>query len=458
MHRKAQKVIATLGVVLAAVVIAALIGAPAAAQERPLRILFMHHSTGQGLIWQGQVRELFTALGYEFWDHGYNDEDLADASGAALGVDWDVPGDNTDPDGWYAIFNQPVTDPPANTFSHMLDYDVILFKSCFPSSNISDEAMFQDYQRYYLSIRAVIDQHPDTLFIPFTTPPLVPNETDAAAAARARRWAEYLTSEQYRGDRANLAVFDFFSLLADANGYLRAEYRGDAWDSHPNALANQTIGPLLVQFVDQAVRAFMPERAPAPVPFPAIDAEPEAPPAQADAAVTGDADLQAAFDLRTPILDRWEYVNDEDSRFLCTVLPDGAGGQPGLSLAFDIVAGSSAGCGFGIRPGAAWAQAAGLSLRVRADQPELWLRVALGAQENEQEDAVPFEFELRVPAEEWLPVVIRWADLIKPEWVGDAGPEQLDLQQVVWIDFDVGYWQAPQAGTIWIADVTLLDE
>ena len=103
------------------------------AQEDPVRVIFMHHSTGGGLIWEGGAREAFTTLGYDFWDHGYNGEGLVDPSGNYLDMNWDVPDDNTDPDGWYAIFNQPVTDPPQNTFSHMLQYDVIIFKSCFPS-------------------------------------------------------------------------------------------------------------------------------------------------------------------------------------------------------------------------------------------------------------------------------------------------------------------------------------
>ncbi|MCZ7544107.1 MAG: hypothetical protein M5R40_11520 [Anaerolineae bacterium] len=148
-----------------------------AQEDEPVSIIFMHHSTGENLIVQGEVRAAFTDLGYAFWDHGYNGDGLVDPAGDWLGVNWDVPGDNTDPDGWYDIFNQPVTDPPENTLSHMLQHDVIAFKSCFPASDIQSEAQFRDYQRYYLSIRDAIDQYPDKLFIPFTTPPLVPNAT-----------------------------------------------------------------------------------------------------------------------------------------------------------------------------------------------------------------------------------------------------------------------------------------
>lgn len=219
----------------------------------PIRILFMHHSTGANLIREGGVREGLSALGYEFSDHGYNEEGLFDPRGDPTGENFAVPDDNTDPDGWATVFAQPVVAPPANTLSWMLGYDVILFKSCFPTSNITDEEMLSDYKSYYLSIRTVVDRTPDRLFVALTPPPLVPNDTDPANASRAREWATYLTSSEFLGSRKNLAVFDFFSLLADADGTLRQEYRSDEWDSHPNQLANETIGPQLVDFVRRAI-------------------------------------------------------------------------------------------------------------------------------------------------------------------------------------------------------------
>ena len=79
----------------------------------------MHHSTGRFLIQEG-VRDALTELGYTFWDHDYNDTGLIDFAGDATHANWNVPDDNTNPDGWYGIFSQLVTDPPTNTFSHML--------------------------------------------------------------------------------------------------------------------------------------------------------------------------------------------------------------------------------------------------------------------------------------------------------------------------------------------------
>jgi hypothetical protein len=427
--------------------------APAAAQQEPVRIIFMHHSTGEGLIWQGGVREAFAALGYEFWDHGYNEEGLVDPEGNYLGINWDVPGDNTDPDGWYAIFDQPVTEPPTNTFSHMLEYDVIIFKSCFPSSDIYDDDMFQAYQRYFARIRDVIDQHPDKLFIPFTTPPLVPNETTLENAGRARRWAEYLTSPEYLDGHPNIAVFDFFNTLADDQGFLRSEYRSDEWDSHPNERANQIVGPIFVEFVDQAIRDFVPGEPPEVV-EPTENVEP---PDEVDDELSAEplpGGMIADFEDSTVIDNWWTYINDGMNDFVCDLdsLPEG--GQA-LRLTYDAGPGGNAGCGADQGGGPEWVDAQGIQFKWRADMPGLVMRVGLGVQRPADEEATPFEIEFYSEDDAWHPVTITWDQLVKAEWYGDAGVDEFDPALVAWLVFDVGHWEQAQAGSIWIDDIQL---
>jgi hypothetical protein len=222
------------------------------------RIIFLHHSTGAGLIEQGDVRRRLTDLGYEFYDHGYNDEGLGLADGASAGRDFDVPDDNTDPDGFAAIFAQPLHDPPDNTFSHLMQYEVIAFKSCFPVSNIESDEQLAEYKSHYLSIRDRMDQHPDKIFIVLSPPPEIPAETDSQAAARARAFADWLASDEYLAGRPNVFAFNFFDLLADpSTNMLRADYQIDEHDAHPNELANRTIGPLFADFIDQSVKTYM---------------------------------------------------------------------------------------------------------------------------------------------------------------------------------------------------------
>jgi hypothetical protein len=221
------------------------------------RVIFLHHSCGANLIEQGDVRQRLTDLGYEFYDHGYNDDGLVLADGTWTGRNFDVPGDNTDPDGFADIFAQPLHDPPDNTFSHLMQYDVIGFKSCFPVSHIDSDQQLAQYKSYYLSIRDRMDQYPNKIFIVITPPPEISWDTDANAAARARTFSNWLASDEYLSGHPNVFTFNFFDLLADpSTNMLRADYQTDEYDAHPNELANQTIGPLFADFIDQAVRTY----------------------------------------------------------------------------------------------------------------------------------------------------------------------------------------------------------
>jgi len=224
-------------------------------------IIFLHHSVGHNLIDQGQVRDLFTQSGYDFYDHDYNHLGLRNPVGEYLGYGYNVPHDNTDPDGLAEIFSQPAYTLPLNTFSGLLQHEVIVFKSCYPVSDITSEEKLDEYKAYYLEMREVMDQHPDKIFIVVTPPSLNPAETNSQIAARARDFADWLVSDEYLAGRLNVFAFDFFDHLAEDDptspelNMLRHEYR-QGTDSHPNLEANQTIGPRFVDFVIQAINEY----------------------------------------------------------------------------------------------------------------------------------------------------------------------------------------------------------
>ncbi|MCA9924121.1 MAG: hypothetical protein KC421_17215 [Anaerolineales bacterium] len=237
--------------------------APIPTNGRYTNIIFLHHSTGRNLLEQGQVRPLLTAHGYQLWDHDYNHVGLTQPDGTLTNAHYQIPGmlgrGDTDVDGLARLFAQPVTDPPQNAFSRLLQHEVIIVKSCYPNSAVKDEAMQQQFQAWYEQMRDVIDAHPDKLFIIMTSPPLHPLATTAEEATRARAVADWLTSDDFLSGHPNLFVFDFFDLLADPDSHmLRPAYRetSDEAQSHPNRLANETIGPLFVDFVDTAVQTY----------------------------------------------------------------------------------------------------------------------------------------------------------------------------------------------------------
>jgi len=231
---------------------------------RLTNIIFLHHSCGENLINQGNVRTLFKnyknlyltdKLTIQFYDHGYNDGGLTDQNGNRTGRNYNVPDDNTNPDGFATIFLQNITNPPKNCFSQLMAHEVIVFKSCFPVSDIGSEDQLNEYKQNYLTVRKACDKYPQKVFIIITQPPLTKDSTSQEVAARARRWTQWLQSDDFLDGHRNLFTFDWFDLLAESNSKsgcyncLKQRYTGDPYDSHPNEIANRETAPAFIDFI-----------------------------------------------------------------------------------------------------------------------------------------------------------------------------------------------------------------
>ncbi len=222
-------------------------------------IFFLHHSTGRNLIEEGNVRSavhtynVSRGAAVEFWDHDYNYIGLRNAAGAYLGYNYGIPGDNTYPDGLHTLW----TTSNAARDAILANHQVIAFKSCYPACDIDSEAELQQYKDWYLDMRDVFDQHPTKTFVVVSPPPRHRLATDAAAATRARAFAEWLGSAEYLSGHANIVYYDLFDRMAHADdgsgqaNCLRYEYERShaSTDSHPNVLANQSEAPEFIQFL-----------------------------------------------------------------------------------------------------------------------------------------------------------------------------------------------------------------
>ncbi|MBP1625726.1 MAG: uncharacterized protein H6Q00_201 [Holophagaceae bacterium] len=230
-------------------------------------IFFLHHSVGEALIREGDLRQALAARGYSLWDHGYNQVGLTRPDGSRARATYEIPdlsptqggGGNTDPEGLALLFTQPPHPTPDNAWSRILQHPVIIFKSCFPNNAIRDDATLEQRKLLYCQIRDIVNRHYDKLFILMTTPPLHPKATAPGEARRAQSLAAWLSSDNWRKDCKNLFVFDFYSLLADpSTGMLRTDYQDNPTsdDSHPNKAANRAVAPLLADFIDRSVREY----------------------------------------------------------------------------------------------------------------------------------------------------------------------------------------------------------
>ncbi len=219
------------------------------------KLFFLHHSTGQNLINQGDVRGWLASYNaqngsdFRFWDHDYNYIGLRRADGSNAGWIYNIPNDNTDPIGLYNLW----TTANAARDSILQNHEVIAFKSCYPASAIYTTQILQQYQAWYLAIRDVFDQHPDRTFVVMSPPPLHWLSTDLTQADNARAFANWLKSAEYLQGHQNIVCYDLFDALAapddpgsSTRNMLRYEYEIDHFviNSHPNSAANAVVGPL----------------------------------------------------------------------------------------------------------------------------------------------------------------------------------------------------------------------
>ena len=215
---------------------------------------------------RGRIAEYNTthSTSYVFWYHGYNGDGLRNPAGVSTGTNYDIPDDNTDPVGLHRLWCSSDAAAVACRNLILANHQVIAFKSCFPASDIGDDETLAQYKTWYLAIRAFCDTRPDKLFVVMSTPPLHRLATNAAVARRARNFATWLASPTYLSGHPNVVCFNLFDYLARADdgtaraNMLRYEYEGSHSSdySHPNSLANQTVGPLFADFLCTAAGAY----------------------------------------------------------------------------------------------------------------------------------------------------------------------------------------------------------
>jgi hypothetical protein len=255
-------------------------------------LIFIHHSVGQNWL-DDALRVALDAKSYvdEVNEITYGTAFLPDTGRPpSLGA---VPGDNTNMNHWLLWFNDYLQRVKSYGCANGTN-KIIMFKSCFPISCIYsdgtepgdpflDDQSLVNYKavyrhplgtnstytyntRSYKPLEQIFAANPDILFIPITAPSNVPFETCTEWADRARVFNNWLKNDWLSSYTTahptlkNVAVFDFFEVLAYPNSFTgteeytpangdttgiypvrnmtKSEYR--TGDSHPNTVANET--------------------------------------------------------------------------------------------------------------------------------------------------------------------------------------------------------------------------
>ena len=433
------------------------------AVAQPVRVIFLHHSCGHNLIEEGSVRQGLTSLGHEFYDHGYNGDGLRLADGTWTGANFDIPGDNTDPDGLAELFSQPLNTPPTNAFSRLMEYDVIAIKSCFPVSNIWDGARLEELKSNYRTIRDRMAQYPDKTFIIVTQPPQVPGSTDASEAARARELANWLKSDDFLAGHTNIFVFDFFDLLAGSDNMLKSEYRFDNYDAHPNALANRSIGPLFVAYIDDVITSrditgsthaptptdtgpstgmgtvtdtgmgMATETASAPTPEPS------------SAPVTG---LIDGFESPAGI---WEIYGAEGGSS-ASYAPDSSvfhEGSASLKITYSLAPGGNISVAPYYETPQNWS-GSGVSFWAQSDAPSM--PIIFGVTSGNPGTQVPFETALTV-TNTWTRYDLSWSEFVHAPWHDGTGLMEVDPARIIGYGFTMDAGNGTTGATLWVDEL-----
>jgi hypothetical protein len=232
---------------------------------REMRILFLHHSTGE-TIWRGGVSDWFDRYNAE---HGadYEIEERTFPKGSPY------PWNNYPFDYWNIWVahggNEPYMEEPTLEILTR-SYDVIVFKHCFPVCNIhedtgdpdigSAEKRIENYRLQYEALKTKMREFPETAFILWTGAARVEKVSLRSRIAAllkgrslnadgARRAREFFTwvKEDWDEPGDNIFVWDFYELETEGGLFLKEAYAVTPTDSHPNSEFSRTVAPLLCQ-------------------------------------------------------------------------------------------------------------------------------------------------------------------------------------------------------------------
>ncbi|MGC4001406.1 MAG: hypothetical protein QM767_29685 [Anaeromyxobacter sp.] len=216
------------------------------------RVGYLHHSTG-GVVWGGGVADLLTAYNGA---HGtsYTIEQR-DYPLTANGYPWDnYPYDYWNL--WVAHTGSSRDRQELNLDDLAALYDVIVFKHCFPVSDVapdgtasvsSAEKTLPNYKLQYAALKTRLHAFPQKKFLVWTGSARKQGETSREHALRAQAFADWVKGTwDVAGD--NIFVWDFRAL--ETAGSTEGLYLNDAYsagDSHPDHDFAVTVAPYFVR-------------------------------------------------------------------------------------------------------------------------------------------------------------------------------------------------------------------
>ena len=462
--------------------------------SEPVKLIFIHHSTGGNWLADSNNDQPSGGLGRALMDNNYF------VSATNYGWGPDSIGDRTDIVNWPEWFIGPNRDTYLDalyneTAQNVGDFGnwsrrasdpggentIIMFKSCFPNSDLygnSNDAAYPTYNEdeysvanakaIYNALLGYFETRQDKLFVVITAPPLMSSETESERAFNARAFNNWLVNEWLQDYAyANVAVFDYYNVLTDPDNHHRwngsaiehlqpADTNFSAYpsgDSHPSipghSKATAEFVPLLNVYYQRWQASDVKPPPPTEVP------SSQEPAATATVATDATAEPLPISTLADGMLDNFEsdmewYADiGEGAVVECVRDANAYRGEAALRIAYTIPENSWGGCGRYFDVAHDWGVSTGLSLWLRADEPERWVTLAVFA--GDLENPTPFEIGLEATSE-WTQLNIPWSDIARAAWADDNGIQELDTVRITGLGLSWGEGE----GHLWVDDVALL--
>jgi len=230
------------------------------------RIIFLHHSTGYS-IWVGNTNKYMYKLTGKGDVQKYFD-DFNKKSKTDYVISERIFPKST-PYGWknypYDYYNIWVKNAGDNLYMEeptleilTKEYDVIIFKHCFPVSRIeedtgspdinSDVKRIENYKLQYDALKVKLHEFPENKFIVWTPAVNTKSGMTEDEAKRTRQFYNWMINEwDEKGD--NIFIWDFYKYETEGGLYLAEKNSFSAGNSHPGVEFSGRVAPLLSKYI-----------------------------------------------------------------------------------------------------------------------------------------------------------------------------------------------------------------
>jgi len=254
------------------ILIAGLLTSCGSNHDRMKKIVFLHHSTGKN-IWVGNTnRYIYKLTGKGDVQKFFNDHNKKNNTEYEIS---DLLFPKATPYGWnnypYDYYNIWVKNAGEKPFMEeptleilTKEFEVIIFKHCFPVSRISedkgspdinsDEKRIENYKLQYNALKNKMHEFPNNKFIVWTPAVNTKTQMTEDEAIRTQQFYNWIINE-WDEKEDNIFIWDFYKLETEGNLYLTDKNAYSPDNSHPNREFSARVAPLFCKFIIDVIES-----------------------------------------------------------------------------------------------------------------------------------------------------------------------------------------------------------